>query len=346
MDLLQKIQEATVDPTYRLTDVLRLCKVLASRLKHSGFQDWVDQELNGYRDDGPVPDYRKLENLSCRGHFFGSFGREIRNVPIPTLSLPEEWRRPTSTKHVRSNVSFLERVVDDATSSNQANLRAEWDANVLSILGGDILESLVLGQAWTDIPAAAFVAILDTVKNRVLDFTIELDANLLNPEKGELAGNKISSQTVANIFQNCIWHHHQIAVSDSNNQEYKVGIEMTDSYTNNLQGANVANMANTLNDNARQQANQHIHLSEEKKTLAEAASEIQALLKQLESSYPTVSDTEKIAYLNDETSAGFKRRVIGALQSSGESAIDEFILENKYLKVVKAAVKGWVYPES
>ncbi|MHC5746698.1 MAG: pentapeptide repeat-containing protein [Nostoc sp.] len=86
--------------------------------------------------------------------------------------------------------------------------------------------------------------------------------------------------------------------------------------------------------------------SEQKKTLAEAASEIQKLLKQLEQTNPTATEAEKVAYVNDETTPSFKRRVVGALQAGGETVIDEFILENKYLKVAKATIKGWLQPGS
>jgi len=48
----------------------------------------------------------------------------------------------------------------------------------------------------------------------------------------------------------------------------------------------------------------------------------------------------------DETTPSFKRRVVGALQAGGETAIDEFVLENKYLKVAKAVMKGWFQPNS
>ena len=48
MNLLRKIQEATIDPQYQLADILRMCKILASRLKHSAFQEWVSHELDGY----------------------------------------------------------------------------------------------------------------------------------------------------------------------------------------------------------------------------------------------------------------------------------------------------------
>ena len=94
---------------------------------------------------------------------------------------------------------------------------------------------------------------------------------------------------------------------------------------------------------ARSDGNTFIQ-SEQKQTLAQAAAEIQKLLKQLEETYPTATETEKINYVNDETPPSFKRRVVGALQSGGEAAIEEF-LDNPYVSVVKATVKGWLKPE-
>jgi internalin A len=120
--------------------------------------------------------------------------------------------------------------------------------------------------------------------------------------------------------------------------------DMSDNYTNNLQGSNIANVANVLKDNARQQANQHVHTSEQRKTLAESASEIQQLLKQLEQTNPTAIEAEKVAYVNDETTPKFKRRVVSALQAGGEAAIEEFF-DNPYVNVGKAIVKGWIEAE-
>ena len=78
--------------------------------------------------------------------------------------------------------------------------------------------------------------------------------------------------------------------------------------------------------------------SKEKRTLAEAAAEIQELLKQLEESNPTATEPEKIAHVNDETTPSFKRRVVAALQAGGEAAIEKF-LDNPYVNVGKAIVK-------
>ena len=107
-----------------------------------------------------------------------------------------------------------------------------------------------------------------------------------------------------------------------------------------FRGANVGNFAETVHGD--QKSIQHIYTPEQKQTLGEAAAEIQKLLKQLEQANPTATEAEQVAYINNKTVPSLKSRVVGALQASGETAIDEFILENKYLKVAKAAVKGWL----
>jgi serine/threonine protein kinase len=88
----------------------------------------------------------------------------------------------------------------------------------------------------------------------------------------------------------------------------------------------------------------NINAPEEKQTLAEAAAEIQRLLKQLEETNPTATEPEQVTYINLATKPDFKQRTIAALKAAGETAIDEFFLENKYLKVGKAIVKGWLQP--
>lgn len=97
-------------------------------------------------------------------------------------------------------------------------------------------------------------------------------------------------------------------------------IHMSETFNNDLRNANIANLANKAADNARQQANQNIYALEQKQTLAEAATEIQELLKQLEKTNPTASESEKIAYVNDETTPGFKCCVAGALQAASGTA--------------------------
>ena len=92
---------------------------------------------------------------------------------------------------------------------------------------------------------------------------------------------------------------------------------------------------------ARSDGNTFIQ-SEQKQSLAKVAEEIQQLLKQLEQTQPTATEEDKINYVSDETTPSFKRRAVAAFIAGSETAIDEFILENKSVKVVKSAIKGWI----
>ena len=99
-----------------------------------------------------------------------------------------------------------------------------------------------------------------------------------------------------------------------------------------------------MGENASSDNNTFVQQSEQKQTLSDAAKEIQELLKQLEKTNPTATEAEKIVYVNDETTPSFKRRAVGAFQAGGEAAIEEF-LDNPYVNVGKAIVKGWIKPE-
>ena len=83
--------------------------------------------------------------------------------------------------------------------------------------------------------------------------------------------------------------------------------------------------------------------SEPKQTLAEAAAEIQKLLKQLEQTNPKATSEQQQAYVDAAIPPTLKERCIGALKAGGETAIEEF-LDNSYINVGKAVVKGWIQP--
>lgn len=83
----------------------------------------------------------------------------------------------------------------------------------------------------------------------------------------------------------------------------------------------------------------------EKQSLAEAAAEIQQLLKQLEETNPTTTETEKTivaAKAADEirNNPTLKARVIGALKSGGKEAFKEAV-DNPLVNVLIAIIEGW-----
>ena len=135
-----------------------------------------------------------------------------------------------------------------------------------------------------------------------------------------------------------VFHAKFVQIIESNNGNVigQVNIEdfMGDTYNVDQAGA--------VGKYARSDNNKFFH-SEQKQTLADAAKEIQKLLKQLEATNPTATEGEKIAYVNDKINPSWKRAV-GALKTGVEAAIQEFF-DNAYVNVGMAIVKGWIKPE-
>mgnify|MGYP001804587147 CR=1 FL=1 len=94
-------------------------------------------------------------------------------------------------------------------------------------------------------------------------------------------------------------------------------------------------------ENFSHEISSFISVSQEK-ILATAVQKFQEKLEQFEKQHPTASENEKVEYINEKTELNFKGRVANAFQSAGETAFDLFVLENKSLKVIKSAVKGWL----
>ena len=90
------------------------------------------------------------------------------------------------------------------------------------------------------------------------------------------------------------------------------------------------------------EGNQNIYAPEQQ-TLAEAAAEIQKLLKQLKQTNPDATPEQQQAYVDAAIPRTLKEKCIDALQAGGETAIDEFF-DNPFAKVGKAIVSAWIQP--
>ena len=117
----------------------------------------------------------------------------------------------------------------------------------------------------------------------------------------------------------------------------------SNTFNNDFKEAKIGNVANQVTDNARLQANQYNYASPEKQTLAEAAAEIQKLLKQLQQTNPDATETQQEAFVSAAIAPTKKERLINALKEGGQGAIEEFF-DNPYLNVAIRIIEGWRNP--
>lgn len=200
MTLLRKIQDAAIDSSVDLPNLLRMCKVLAARLGNQDFKCWIDNELSGYRNESDLPEYRVL-CVNSKGHFSGSYGSEMRNANIPLSCLPEELNESLGHTYLMQPIAAIDSLIKNNTSGS---LQEPWHPDLIAHFGDRIYDRMVCMQAWKVIPASSLVAASDSVRTRVLNFALEIEIN--NPSAGEAMVNEnpVPQETVQQIFNTYI----------------------------------------------------------------------------------------------------------------------------------------------
>jgi predicted nucleotide-binding protein len=198
LGLLQEIQATAISADGDVTVLLRQCKVLAARLANQELKDWVERELNGYPSVDTLPPYRVL-NVESYGHFSGPFQSGLRNAPIPPSCLPESHRDLARKAHLVESISAYASLVKNAKGS----LRIPWPADTLLAFGDRMFENMSCLEAWRAISTSSIVAVIETVKNRVLSFVLELEAE--DPQAGDVGSPAtLTNERVRQVFRNRI----------------------------------------------------------------------------------------------------------------------------------------------
>jgi hypothetical protein len=201
MTLLQDIQNAAVDASSNLATLLRKCKLLAARLGSQQLEDWVLWESNGYPDGVPVPEYR-IWSLEVRGHFAGPFGSGIRNAKIPLVSIPERVRKRYQRYECRQSIAGIETMLANATDGT---LQVST-GDLALVLGRKIYRDQNCVEAWAEFGANQLIEVVNTVRNRILDFTLAVWKE--EPNAGEpnaSVGHKLEADKVTQIFNTTVY---------------------------------------------------------------------------------------------------------------------------------------------
>lgn len=200
MSLLRDIQNAAVDKNTEVSTLLRQCKILAARLGNDAFKRWVDNELNGYKSKDELPEYRIL-TVNSYGHFSGPVGSGLKNAPIPLTCIPKEFRENMRHSYLMSPISSYAALIE---GKDRSNAQEPWPADFVAHFGSDIYEDMSCLAAWKVIPRNALVALIDTVKTRILSFALEIEGEA--PDAGEAPPNTIPvpQEKVTQVFNTFI----------------------------------------------------------------------------------------------------------------------------------------------
>jgi hypothetical protein len=203
--ILEDIQNSAVDGKSDLSTLLRKCKVLAARLGSQPLENWLVWESDGYPKEEPVPDYR-IWPLEVFGHFSGPFGSAIRNAPIPIALLKfisEETKQLYVRYQSRDSVAAIEAILSKTT---KAKVMVST-GNLAVAIGMDLYQGYNCVQTWAEFSTQHLVELLNSVRNRILDFALALSKEA--PNAGELQKDSTSPSTdvnkVTQIFSTTVY---------------------------------------------------------------------------------------------------------------------------------------------
>ncbi len=187
-ELLRAIQNEVVDGTSDLATVLRKLLVVASRLGNELVKNWAERELDGYPESSQLPDYRILHGLESLGIFMGAMGYQLRNVQISLSGLPEAVRQGYSDPEVRQGIRSIAEMI---RSEQEGTVSWAWPVEACQVFDlTGYREDLRLMQAWISVPVAALIGLLDTIRNKALNFALEMERQLAPESESETSSDQ------------------------------------------------------------------------------------------------------------------------------------------------------------
>ena len=203
-----------------LAVLLRGAKVLAYRLSSEELKRWIERELDGYArtDYENLPDYRVTQATNV-GNFVGIGWSQLPHAPIALSSIPEEYREHLRHLELTESVAALEQNLGQGDTSE--TLRIPWPADLIATVGGEIYQGMTCLQAWKAVSRGTVKHALDSIRNRLLTFLLELEAahpELRDSEEGLADIRPEETRGLVNTF--IIGDHNVVASGSDIVQEF------------------------------------------------------------------------------------------------------------------------------
>jgi hypothetical protein len=238
MSLVREILDDATDSKVDIGTVLRKCKILAARLKNVEFANWVHNELNGYPDRSQLPAYR-IASASAKAHLVDKWGRiQLPNAPIMASKIPEQIRCWAEKAYLDGAISSYAALLP--VGEQNGEIIVEWPQEIAVAFGASASGYSRAGfqciSARLIIQYGQIIALIDTVRNRVVDFLLQIDE--VAPDAGEQASETLSPERVGQIFNNYIF--------GGMNNLSSASSHVTQSQTGNILAGDWETLASTL----------------------------------------------------------------------------------------------------
>lgn len=264
--IVLELQREAMSNTINTTDLLRKALFVARKLKVKKFEDWISLELNGYKMESSIPDYREVIG---KVQWFNPY-----RGWCPLIIQNEEVAKVVSSRKIGQQISEIQSLMNgDHTSL--VLLLPQGLQNVLSTNTGHVTEYQL------SISKSQLEKIQDTVKNIIFEWALRLEEDGILGEDLSFSEKEKNEATKHNYNFNNFY-------GDASNIQIQQDVAKSNQTiaTDTVDIEKISEFITKLNDNLIQ-----VGLSKNQKDLVE--SEIKTIIKEIETAKPTSSNLKK-----------------------------------------------------
>lgn len=216
---LERAIDSLSNPEISIADALRQLLVVARRIGAEDAMAWLRSELEGYKDDVTVPDYREGSSFPITVRFDGPM-RSWETLQVSASELPAELRAVLNKFSLGMPVAEMEALAKAAgEGSPRLPLPMHWVMLYREAVENRTVPSLslhVANEAYISVPKTYLVGLLDRVKTVALG--LALDIERVSTEAGASGGPTVDSepalgQTVASHMTMIFAHNSSVSVA-------------------------------------------------------------------------------------------------------------------------------------
>lgn len=202
MTLVDEIIELTSSDKEPIGNALRKCLILESQYPNEAFRAWLDKEMDGYDDESEdLPSYRSFRAISY-GHFIGIAGRSLSDQPLSLHILDKDDYERMKLCSLTQPASAYE-----GRGDRSSDAQFPWNPALTVKYQNRFFKDsdLVLNRAWQVIPGSVIVGLLESVRNRILRFALDMRRSISTEGTVTISDEQVTSMVQKNIFKKQDW---------------------------------------------------------------------------------------------------------------------------------------------
>jgi hypothetical protein len=219
VELIDRIIDLLSGDKPNLTEALVKTKVLLYKLGRQDLSEWVNNELNGYPADSPVPEYRVV-TATVKGNLV-NIAWSMPDQPLPTMHLEKKWRERFVDLKIRESIASIEQLAAGNTSSGRLTVTIPPEAHELF---EKAIQDFHIQRAWSEIGHGAMTGIVTAVRSRLLDFVLELGGRVRDIATDEDLRRVGAAPEITKLFNNMVLGDHATVMVGNYGHQHVISV--------------------------------------------------------------------------------------------------------------------------